>query len=961
MLPRTFTDDPVFRNNKSNIYQPLAMKEHQGQHLSSFLPERYDQGCENISDHNDLSRSNSAPPSQHLLRSSESTSSSTLEGDESPPTLRHLHGYGHDESNMSLTSTSPSSAAAWQVWGGGLNLNGPVTFSTNSEKNLGRSYGLGFNQKLGTFTARELPVANIEQNNVFDLAFAPTSAVVAGPGASIWQRTVEYGGGQTRSLNGARTDSLAQRTSIADNQSQFPVRGAADFISRNSSSAMDHYITPSSTYDAQQTFSTNDYSAELGYTHHPVYDENPRHVLSSQNFGMIQSTSHTQMNELPPRANSTPPSQEFSSRHHHDMMNGIDIGAGVMGEEISERVRIENAELLMAMQGLELSDAPKKQGTPHHERLPQNQATREYQALLNMNPQMLGTQRMGSRQHSQGIYGNPWELQGMSNLASPEIGIMSPVVSYQSHPQPLLNTSNTLPSPTATGLPVEHLARQPYEAALAPGGALNLSVHSTLNSSPLGGDVSLRNAAASLAEKKHALQNYRLLLQQQQLRHQLLLQQQMRQHQILAAQRNLAADIVVRSPLLEEFRNNKTRRYELEDIAGFIVEFSGDQHGSRFIQQKLESANSEEKQLVFEEVYPNALQLMTDVFGNYVIQKFFEHGSQRHKMMLAHQMQGHVLSLTLQMYGCRVVQKALEHVLADQQTAIVRELDGHILKCVKDQNGNHVIQKAIERVPAREVQFIIDAFHGQVYHLATHPYGCRVIQRIFEHCTEEQTKPILSELHRYTNNLLLDQYGNYVIQHVLERGRPEDKMQVCARVRGQVCNLSKHKFASNVIERCITYGTRSDRVALIQEVIDSEGLVGMMRDQFANYVVQKMLEIAAPEQRAQLLEKIQPHLVTLKKFTYGKHLISKVEKFLAAGETVERNATMKAVEVEPTAGPPLELEKIEEDEAFVEGDEDMEALKFESEQEGSFLTPKSHDDVVSDIPVEEKQTSLVQS
>ena len=59
---------------------------------------------------------------------------------------------------------------------------------------------------------------------------------------------------------------------------------------------------------------------------------------------------------------------------------------------------------------------------------------------------------------------------------------------------------------------------------------------------------------------------------------------------------------------------------------GHIVEFSGDQHGSRFIQQKLETAEDPEKQLVFEEILPSALQLMTDVFGNYVIQKFFEHG-----------------------------------------------------------------------------------------------------------------------------------------------------------------------------------------------------------------------------------------------------------------------------------------------------------------------------------------------
>ncbi|KAJ1971229.1 mRNA binding protein puf3, partial [Dimargaris verticillata] len=170
----------------------------------------------------------------------------------------------------------------------------------------------------------------------------------------------------------------------------------------------------------------------------------------------------------------------------------------------------------------------------------------------------------------------------------------------------------------------------------------------------------------------------------------------------------------IRSPLLEEFRNNKNRKFELKDIVGSMVEFSGDQHGSRFIQQKLETATSEEKRLVFEEILPNALQLMTDVFGNYVIQKFFEHGNQGQKFLLAKQMESHVLSLSLQMYGCRVVQKAMEHVLTEQQATMVKELDGHVLKCVKDQNGNHVIQKAIERIPSEHIHFIIQAFFGHV-------------------------------------------------------------------------------------------------------------------------------------------------------------------------------------------------------------------------------------------------------
>ncbi|XP_068905341.1 maternal protein pumilio-like isoform X5 [Tenebrio molitor] len=343
-----------------------------------------------------------------------------------------------------------------------------------------------------------------------------------------------------------------------------------------------------------------------------------------------------------------------------------------------------------------------------------------------------------------------------------------------------------------------------------------------------------------------------------------------------------------RSRLLEDFRNNRYPNLQLRDLANHIVEFSQDQHGSRFIQQKLERASATEKQMVFNEILSAAYNLMTDVFGNYVIQKFFEFGTPEQKTTLAQKVRGHVLPLALQMYGCRVIQKALESIPPEQQQEIVRELDGHVLKCVKDQNGNHVVQKCIECVDPNALQnapfllqFIIQSFSGQVYTLSTHPYGCRVIQRILEHCTPEQTAPILAELHQHTDQLIQDQFGNYVIQHVLEHGKPEDKGQLISSVRGKVLVLSQHKFASNVVEKCVTHATRAERALLIEEVcgFNDNALHVMMKDQYANYVVQKMIDVSEPTQRKVLMHKIRPHLNSLRKYTYGKHIIAKLEKY----------------------------------------------------------------------------------
>lgn len=182
-----------------------------------------------------------------------------------------------------------------------------------------------------------------------------------------------------------------------------------------------------------------------------------------------------------------------------------------------------------------------------------------------------------------------------------------------------------------------------------------------------------------------------------------------------------------RSRLLEDFRNNRFPNLQIRDISNHMVEFSQDQHGSRFIQQKLERATPAEKQLVFNEIVGSAYPLMTDVFGNYVIQKFFEFGSPEQKAALAQKIRGHVLPLALQMYGCRVIQKALESIGPDLQKEIVRELDGHVLKCVKDQNGNHVVQKCIECCDPRTLDFIIGAFNGQVKEAVSTILNCHLL------------------------------------------------------------------------------------------------------------------------------------------------------------------------------------------------------------------------------------------
>ncbi|PRT53040.1 Pumilio 2 [Wickerhamiella sorbophila] len=337
------------------------------------------------------------------------------------------------------------------------------------------------------------------------------------------------------------------------------------------------------------------------------------------------------------------------------------------------------------------------------------------------------------------------------------------------------------------------------------------------------------------------------------------------------------------NPLLEELRS-RNHPLRIEDMLGQVLEVSTDQHGSRFIQEQLSQATPEVRQRFFEETEPHRLQLMTDVFGNYVIQQLFELGTPAQRSTMVKQMSTRVLSLSLQMYGCRVVQMAIRHSSEAEQVSLVDELRTHVVRCIKDHNGNHVIQKAIECVAPKHVQFIYKDLMNHTLELSRHTYGCRVVQRILEFGDAETRHKLVIELKALIDRLVEDQYGNYVVQHIVDHGPAEDRDWVLERLVPRLVVLSTHKYASNVIEKCFLRGTPRQRSAMITAILENDiygvpSVVTMIRDQYANYVVQKMLDNATADDRRRLVAAIKPHIATIKRNFYGKHLAA-IEKLL---------------------------------------------------------------------------------
>jgi len=348
-----------------------------------------------------------------------------------------------------------------------------------------------------------------------------------------------------------------------------------------------------------------------------------------------------------------------------------------------------------------------------------------------------------------------------------------------------------------------------------------------------------------------------------------------------------------RSAVLTEVRRNHGKcKFSLAEVMPHILEFAKDQHGSRFLQTKLEESGEEDRLVIFEAILPHTKMLASDVFGNFVVQKLFDIFSKDLASQLATQLEGAVMSLANDTYGCRVIQKAMQHLPRETQQLLASELKDHVGACIESMHGNHVIQKCIEQMPPDSVNFIINEVNEKVDFWASHMYGCRVIQRLLEHCTTDVQLPkMLDAILLSIKKLAMDPFGNYVVQHMLEHGRKEDKAKIIHVVASNILLFSANKCSSNVVEKCFEHASigehatqlEKDRQLLYASVVGNMGdpnvpLLQMLDDRFANYIVQRMIEYSKGDDRVMLQQKLMSVEHMLKNSNNGKHILNALHK-----------------------------------------------------------------------------------
>ena len=322
---------------------------------------------------------------------------------------------------------------------------------------------------------------------------------------------------------------------------------------------------------------------------------------------------------------------------------------------------------------------------------------------------------------------------------------------------------------------------------------------------------------------------------------------------------------------------SKYANADLSSLGGEIYTLCKDQHGCRFLQKKLEDRNPEEVHMIWLETNQHVIELMTDPFGNYLCQKLLEYCNDEERTVLIENASRDLVRIALNQHGTRALQKMIEFISTPGQIqTIINALRHRVVELIQDLNGNHVIQKCLNKLSPTDAQFIFDAVGTHCVDVGTHRHGCCVLQRCIDHASGEQKAWLIRQISNNAFVLVQDPFGNYVVQYILDLNEPIFTEPLVAMFQGRVGQLSKQKFSSNVIEKCLRCAQEPSKDMLIEEMLQPSELDRLLRDSFANYVIQTALDYANPPMKARLIDAIRPYLPAIRTTPYGRRIQAKI-------------------------------------------------------------------------------------
>ena len=280
-------------------------------------------------------------------------------------------------------------------------------------------------------------------------------------------------------------------------------------------------------------------------------------------------------------------------------------------------------------------------------------------------------------------------------------------------------------------------------------------------------------------------------------------------------------------------------------IKGKFLSILKTHKGSKLFQNYLKPTNQPEIiHLLYVELSQNLEEFITDEYSNYFCTKFFICLGQNDRIDFLQKIENSIVKFSCDKIGTYPIQTIIENLNSEiEKFILIKSIKGHIEELVYNPYGCHVLEKLLSCVEEKYISFIYSYIIDNFLRLAYNCNGICLVKKLLtftdKKALQDKIKKIIKE---NAFGLIQHPYGNFVIQVIIECWN-DYKEIIINLYKGNFINLSLEKYASNVIERFI----EKDEEILnnfIDEIIESNRISEIMKSNFGNYVIQKVIKLS---------------------------------------------------------------------------------------------------------------------
>lgn len=237
----------------------------------------------------------------------------------------------------------------------------------------------------------------------------------------------------------------------------------------------------------------------------------------------------------------------------------------------------------------------------------------------------------------------------------------------------------------------------------------------------------------------------------------------------------------------------------------------------------------------------------------------------------------------------------VNQVMSNSDPVEIDRLIENALKLAKDQAGCRMLQKKLETNDPEVISRIFEEVINEFPDLMIDPFGNYLCQKLAETCSHEEMKRIIEVVSPNLISICFNPHGTRAVQKLIEVVKDQELIDMVIKfLSSDVVGLVKDNNGNHVVQKCLTHMSDENKQFIYNSII--ENCIEVATHKHGCCVIQRCLDHANKKQKEDLISVIVTNALELVTDQYGNYVVQYVLDLKDTDFSVHEKIAMELID-----------------------------------------------------------------